>query len=1116
MDALRRSRDVFTRHQGLRRTTATFARAWRSCLPLALGIAAILGNGYCVDRAAAQVPGAMQPVPTVTYLSTYGLYYQGEYDNALRDYLNEGRTAIKTVESNWIDSICYHAMAGECYFQMGQLAKAQVHFDSALQLYVAFSDWMIRVTFTPTINPAGPGQVVACPWGQSQRAARWGQFPDVSSIAQGRVNNNAAVQGGGVVQQAQLFPIRPIEIVKATALAIRRRHEMLGPLGEHDTLTKDVVASLTRRPTQPNHWSEAWIDVQLGLAFSAANKPDQAKPVLERAVLAAGEFNHPLTGVVLLELGKIALTEGNFDAAARYLEEATYAAFEYQDANVLEEAFRFGTLVHIVSNQQGVYPPLVNAANWARVQGYRQLQASLNLMMAESLAIAGDQQQASTLIATARGLMANRAMLRGKIGARLNFLSALTLYQEGSMVDGDNLLSTVLAFQRNASPWMYQIDITDAQLVQGTLAPRTAGTIYQQLLREPTSADWLFDPLEALTVISLPHPQSYEHWYELAIGRRELIAALDISDEAHRHRFLATMPLGGRPLGLRWILESPVDALSPAAKLERQDLLGRYPQYDQLSQQTRQVQAELSKLPLVAEDPESRKAQSGALTRLAELSYGQEQLLRVMSVRRNPGSLYFPSRRTSKEIQDSLAPGQAVLAFVATSRHYYGFLISNDNFNSWEINAPAAVHRKVGHLLREMNLLDGNRELPFDQLKSEKWKKPARELWTTLTDSSKTNLFDGLKELIIVPDGSLWYVPFAALQVGHDGKSEPLVSKVRLRMAPLVSMTLPGSRGRAIQSSTAVVLGKLSGRDDAEVAQIAFDEFSKAVPGSVALSGSIPAPSALYASLMRRLVVFDDLKGTADGSLSWSPIQLDQTGDARSLATWLELPFPAPNEVLLPGFHTAAENALKQSSVESAGDEIFRSVCGLMACGAQTVLLSQWRTGGQTSYDLIREFAQELPHSSASESWQRAVELVMAEKVDPEREPRVKKNAKQELSSAAHPFFWAGYLLVDTGATVDGPEQPPAQAAPAAANPPVGQAPPAAAAPKAIPPGAAGQPAAVPMGPDAEILAPPDAPFADGDEEMVEPVKPRAKKPAKTKPPKTPKQKPSKKPATPK
>ncbi len=127
---------------------------------------------------------------------------------------------------------------------------------------------------------------------------------------------------------------------------------------------------------------------------------------------------------------------------------------------------------------------------------------------------------------------------------------------------------------------------------------------------------------------------------------------------------------------------------------------------------------------------------------------------------------------------------------MATSRHYYGFLISNENFNSWEINAPAAIHRKVGHLLREMNLLDGNRELPFDQLKSEKWKKPARELWTTLTDSSKTNLFDGLKELIIVPDGSLWYVPFAALQVGPDGKSEPLVSKVRLRMAPLVSMTL--------------------------------------------------------------------------------------------------------------------------------------------------------------------------------------------------------------------------------------------------------------------------------------------------------------------------------------
>ena len=42
------------------------------------------------------------------------------------------------------------------------------------------------------------------------------------------------------------------------------------------------------------------------------------------------------------------------------------------------------------------------------------------------------------------------------------------------------------------------------------------------------------------------------------------------------------------------------------------------------------------------------------------------------------------------------------------------------------------------------------------------------------------------------------------------------------------------------------------------------------------------------------------------------------------------------------------------------GNEVFLSVCGLMANGARTMLLSRWRTGGQTSFDLVREFIQEL------------------------------------------------------------------------------------------------------------------------------------------------------------
>jgi CHAT domain-containing protein len=123
-------------------------------------------------------------------------------------------------------------------------------------------------------------------------------------------------------------------------------------------------------------------------------------------------------------------------------------------------------------------------------------------------------------------------------------------------------------------------------------------------------------------------------------------------------------------------------------------------------------------------------------------------------------------------------------------------------------------------------------------------------------------------------------------------------------------------------------------------------------------------------------------------------------------------PWGGPDQVVLPGFHTPAEVALKRGG---AGDELFLTVCGFMATGSRTVLLSRWRDGGRTSYDLMREFIRELPHRPASAAWQRSVQLVVHSELDYSREPRVKPPPEDVRITAEHPYFWSGYMLVDTG-----------------------------------------------------------------------------------------------------
>jgi CHAT domain-containing protein len=107
----------------------------------------------------------------------------------------------------------------------------------------------------------------------------------------------------------------------------------------------------------------------------------------------------------------------------------------------------------------------------------------------------------------------------------------------------------------------------------------------------------------------------------------------------------------------------------------------------------------------------------------------------------------------------------------------------------------------------------------------------------------------------------------------------------------------------------------------------------------------------------------------------------------------------------------------------TTGDEVFLTVCGLMASGSRTILLSRWRVGGQSTVDLMREFVQELPHESAAAAWQRSVRLASGRLLDPTLEGRLKAAGGVQGLSADHPFFWSGYLLVDTG-LVPPPEAP--------------------------------------------------------------------------------------------
>ncbi|MBN1393763.1 MAG: CHAT domain-containing protein [Pirellulales bacterium] len=973
--------------------------------------------GIALAAPAMPAAAAERKTPSTLYYNYFGSFYDGEYRDALRGFQDESRGSIKTPQSRWIDSICYETMCGECYYQMGALDKALEHYSNALRLFCRFSDWMVQVRFAPTIRVASVGKEKPVPWGASSRQSRLGLYKD-ELIVQGRVDVGKIGNKSAIIQQASMYSITPHEIVRATTLALRRRAELLGPVGQYDPLSQELVAVFSRPVGPPNHWSQCWVDVQRGLALIGGGRAGQAIGYLQRAVLAAGEFDHPMTGIALFELGRQKLLLGKYDEASQFFAEATYSAVNYPDYGILEEAFRYAALTHIAANRKGFFAPLNPAIQWAKIKNLRQLQASLLLSAAENYSLLGDLRQAAAALDAARATVGRRDMGTGRIGARHHYLSALVAYQNKEIPAGNAALNSAMDYMRHGSAWLFQIDLADQLYTGGALTTRSALQLFAEVLRDPLSLDWTLQPMESFAALTTPQPLPMEHWFEAALERsevKEIHGAMDIAEQTRRRRFFASLEFGGRLESLRWILEAPENRLAKQALLQRQDIMSRYPEFERLSRRSTAIREELAKQPLVPKDPTRLKEQTDKLTELGAAGIEQEAILRVIALRREPAELVFPPLQSAADLQKSIPDRHAVLAFFATSRRLYAFLLNNEQCIHWQIGSTPALLRQTQAMLREMGQFGQNHQINADEISSEKWRQPARQVLETLLKGSRADFSQPFDELAVVPDGFLWYLPFEALQVKVDDRLHSLIARFRIRYAPTLSLCAAQGWGRNPTGNTAVMVGKLYPRDEVEVARGAFEQLTKVVPGAVMLDAPSSAPSAVYAALCDRLIVLDDLI-LQDNPYAWYPASLDRGREGGSLADWMLLPWDGPDVVVLPGFHTTAEDALKNLDRRAPGGDVFLTVCGLMAGGSRTLLLSRWRTGGQSSFDLVREFAQELPRAAPADAWQRAVLLANDSRLDLDAEPRVKRTASSETPKAVHPFFWAGYMLVDCGA----------------------------------------------------------------------------------------------------
>jgi CHAT domain-containing protein len=156
--------------------------------------------------------------------------------------------------------------------------------------------------------------------------------------------------------------------------------------------------------------------------------------------------------------------------------------------------------------------------------------------------------------------------------------------------------------------------------------------------------------------------------------------------------------------------------------------------------------------------------------------------------RRNPRYAARPAALTPEMVQSFLDDQTAVVAYLITKRHAFAFIVARQSFQVMRLSATpeliaARVENYVDLIARESG--DG-------------WRDISRRLYDELLAPVRGHIPEEVRNLIIVPDGALHYLPFETLDV--SGKY--LIEEFAVSYAP-----------------SAAVLAELGARNDQETGQ---------------------------------------------------------------------------------------------------------------------------------------------------------------------------------------------------------------------------------------------------------------------------------------------------------
>ncbi|MGB5158241.1 CHAT domain-containing protein [Desulfobacterium sp. N47] len=388
------------------------------------------------------------------------------------------------------------------------------------------------------------------------------------------------------------------------------------------------------------------------------------------------------------------------------------------------------------------------------------------------------------------------------------------------------------------------------------------------------------------------------------------------------------------------------------------------------TEQIRITLAELTKaendLTVVAQSAEDKESQNKTRAVVLKLKKNLHENAPELS------ALVSVATPSTAEIQEKIKDDETLLEYYCAGSKWYVFILTDKTIVAQKL--PVTDLEKNIDALRKNTTAQ---DLPdFKQYSQMLY----RQLFSLAAPAIKT------KKLIIVPHGSLHYLPFAALSDGN----EYLIDRFSIRMLPSASV-LSFLKERAKQEDRgALIFGNPKLDDPKYDLKFAQDEalsISKIIPESNVLLRSDASKTNLEKFGSKYFIIHLAVHGVFDidkplnSALLLAADKMNdgllRAGDLYNLSLNADL-------VTL----SACETALGKVST---GDDVVGLTRGFLYAGARSLISSLWQVDDETTRDIMINFYTNLSKMNKDEALRQA-------------QLKVKKQHP-------NPYFWAAFLL---------------------------------------------------------------------------------------------------------